>query len=253
MSGRHSVPAAHGAWARALASRRHRGGPCGSCAPGLGGVATRGLRAGAVVPRHRGPPRWLRQHAPEQADALSWRARGQLPAPRAHQAPAATRGHPLPGPQGLALPVPSLAVPGTAAPERAGVCAGPALRPLGRSRHPHGRDGHWRAGTALVAGPAGGRVGSPCRPAEASDQHPGRPGSQRQGAEPVRQAGVASSRGPAPGVAHRAGTPRHPGPVSVSGHACRAVWGGSGRRACTDTRRVPACPQPHVWRVSLSR
>ena len=71
-------------------------------------------------------------------------------------------------------------------------------------------------------------------------------------ASSLPQTGVsAPSRPPEQNLRHN--PPRHPGTVSVSGHACRAVWGGSGRRACTDTRRVPACPQPHVWRVSLSR
>jgi hypothetical protein len=30
------------------------------------------------------------------------------------------------------------------------------------------------------------------------------------------------------------------------------MWGGSGRRARTDTRLVPQCPHPHLRRVSLS-
>src|SRR5215216_6717156 len=33
---------------------------------------------------------------------------------------------------------------------------------------------------------------------------------------------------------------------------CRAVWGGSGRRTRTDTRLVPQCAHPHVWRVLMS-
>src|SRR6266480_7453756 len=33
---------------------------------------------------------------------------------------------------------------------------------------------------------------------------------------------------------------------------CRAVWSGSGRRTRTDTRLVPQCAHPHVWRVLMS-
>ena len=39
--------------------------------------------------------------------------------------------------------------------------------------------------------------------------------------------------------------------ISV-GPRMRAVWGGSGRRASTDTRLVPQRANPHVWRLSMS-
>ena len=63
-------------------------------------------------------------------------APGQLPAPRAQQAPEETGGHRVPGAQGLALAVPHPVVPGAPAQELAGVCAGPAVTPLCRPRRP---------------------------------------------------------------------------------------------------------------------
>ena len=41
------------------------------------------------------------------------------------------------------------------------------------------------------------------------------------------------------GVSHGAGAPVQPGPLSASGPACRAVWGGSGRRA--QSRHATGC------------
>src|SRR4030095_10145367 len=89
-----------------------------------------GLPAGAVVPGQRGPHRWLRQHDQESADAVPWRPRGHLLAPRAPQAPEETGGDCLPHAPRLALAVPYPAVPGTAAQALAGVCAGPTVTPL---------------------------------------------------------------------------------------------------------------------------
>src|SRR5262249_6828099 len=121
-------------WPGALASGLYGGGQCGGFDPLLWGVSTRGIPAGAVVSRPWGPHRWLRQHDQEYANTLSWSARRQLPAPRAQPAPEETRGHHLPGPQGLALPVPHLAVPGTAPQALARVCTGPAIAPFCRPR-----------------------------------------------------------------------------------------------------------------------
>ena len=53
------------------------------------------------------------------------------------------------------------------------------------------------------------------------------------------------------GVSHGAGTPVQPGALSASGPACRPMWGGSGRRASTDTGLVPQPANPHLRRLSM--
>src|SRR5262249_45601909 len=80
---------------------------------------------------------------------------GYLPAPRAPQIAEETRGHRLPGPQGLTLAVPYPALSGTPAQGLTGVCPGPAVTPLCRSRRSHRRGNQWRARPALVPGEEG--------------------------------------------------------------------------------------------------
>ena len=77
---------------------------------------------------------------------------GQLPPPRAHQAPEETGGHHVPGPQGLAHPVPHAALQGTPAEGLAGVCAWPKVTPLCRLRHHHGWSGQRYTRAAMVPG-----------------------------------------------------------------------------------------------------
>ena len=88
--------------------------------------------------------------------------------------PEETHGDRVPDPPGVTLAVPHAVAPGTPAQRLAGVCAGPAVTPLCRSRRHHGWSSQWRAGTALVPGQESGLVCGPCRPADAGDQHPAR-------------------------------------------------------------------------------
>jgi hypothetical protein len=71
--------------------------------------------------------------------------------------------------------------------------------------------------------------------------------------EIIRDEGVPSSRGQPTGLSARAGTPVQPGAVSASGPARRPMWGGSGRRAITDSRLVAQSPAPDLGRLSVSR
>jgi hypothetical protein len=112
----------------------------------------------------------------------------ELPAPRAPQAPEETGGDRLPGAPRLALPVPHRATSGPAAPEPAGVYAGPTVAPLHQPRHHHGRASQWRARATLVAGQEGGLVRRPCRLPDAGDEHAVRPGPSRHRADIIRQA-----------------------------------------------------------------
>ena len=79
-----------------------------------------------------------------------------------------------------------------------------------------------------------------------------RSGPQRHRAEVVRDEGVPSSRGQPTGLSARAGPPVQPGALSASGPACGPMWGGSGRRASTDTGLVPQPANPHLRRLSMS-
>ena len=72
------------------------------------------LAAGADLSGPGGPDGWLRQHRQESADAVSRGAPGQLPAPRAQQAPRQAHGHPVSGAQGVTLAVPHPACTGRA-------------------------------------------------------------------------------------------------------------------------------------------
>jgi hypothetical protein len=54
------------------------------------------------------------------------------------------------------------------------------------------------------------------------------------------------------GISDGAGALVQPGPLSASGEACRSMRGGSGRRAMTHRGLVPQCPNPHLWRLSMS-
>ena len=82
-----------------------------------------------------------------------------------------TRGHRLPGPQDLTLAVPYPALSGTPAQGLAGVCPGPAVTPLCRSRRYHRRGNQWRARPALVPGEEGRLVYGACRPPDARHEH----------------------------------------------------------------------------------
>src|SRR5215831_18515251 len=124
------------------------------CGQVLSSVSTGGCPPGAVIPGQRGAHRWLRQHDQESADALSWRPRGYLPAPRAPQAPEEIDGHHVPGAQGLALAVPHPVVSSEAAQELARVCAGATAAPLCGLRHRHCWARQWRTRATLVSGQA---------------------------------------------------------------------------------------------------
>ena len=111
-------------YGRVILSGLYRGGECCRLDPVRSGVSAHGVPARAVVSGPGHPHRGLRQHGQKYADAVPWGASGQLSAPRAYQAPKATGGDRVPGPQGLAR-----------------ICAGPTGTALGGSRHHHGWSG----------------------------------------------------------------------------------------------------------------
>ena len=192
------------------------------------------LPAGAVVSGPGYPDRWLRQHHQEHADAISGSAPRQLPAPRDQQAPEETGGDRVAGPQGLALAVPHLVVPGA-----------PAERAYGCLR--------WASGcrrfadhVATTAGTANGErvrrwfqdkkagwyavLADPQMPVTSTLLDQAHNAIERQA---LRDEGVSPSRWQPTGVSHRAGTPLQPGAVSTPGPAWRPLWGGSRGREFT--------------------
>ena len=106
--------------------------------------------------------------------------------------------------------------------------------------------------TRLASTHQSGLVCGARRPADAGDQHPGRPGPQHHRAETLHDEGVPSSRWQPTGISWRTDTSVQPGAVSAPGQASGSVWRGSRRRHRPDTRLAAQSPNPHVWRLSMS-
>jgi hypothetical protein len=179
-------------------------------------------------------------------------APGPLLAPYGHQAARKTRRDRVACPPSLALPVSHPLVPGPTAQRFARMCAGPTVAPLCRSRHCHGWDGQWRACAALDSGEESGLVCGARRSTDAGDQHPAGSSPSYHRAETVRDERVSPPRRKPTGVSHGVRAPVPPDPLSASGEAYRSMRGGSERRAITPHGLVPQCPNPHLWRLSMS-
>jgi len=152
-----SVPADHCAWARALASRLHRGGHCAALTQSYGCFNARPSSRSRRT-ESKGSSPMLRQHDQEQR-TLFLECAWATACARAQQAPEETRGHHLPVRKACA-PSSIPCCTGHGSQELAGVALGQRLRHFVDTVTIR-RGGQWRAGTALGAGQEG-RFGMRC-------------------------------------------------------------------------------------------
>ena len=123
-------------WSGAGASGGHRGDQCSGFYPALWRVSTRRVSTRTVVSDHRGLTEGFDSTPSESADARG--GRGPLPAPRPQPTPEETPASASPVRQSLRTQC-HLVVPGTAAQELAGLCAGQRLRHHDHVAHKAGR------------------------------------------------------------------------------------------------------------------
>ena len=179
---------------------------------------------------------------------------GELPAPRAQQAPEETGRDRVAAPQGLALAIPHPPAQSAPAEELTGVCAWgsgsatlPPISPLragGRQRERVRRWFRTKAGWYAV-------LADPQMPATSTLLDQVHNAIERKLFAMQR---ISPSRRQSTGVSRRSSrTCRYLVQYSASRQACRTVRGGSSRgRQSPNTRLVPQSPNSHVWRVSLS-